>query len=169
MVRQIGLIDAIDQQLEVLKIHLPYHAAFLQVPVEGAVEGLVEDLVTLAADLNDTERRLLHALQGQPLAKADLVAALGYRTITGHVRKALDRLDELGLIALTVPEKPRSKNQKRRLTERGKKMLATLDTCAAQHPERECWPHGTRAETLARQEADPDSRIVDLAQYLPRS
>ncbi|HEV3257969.1 MAG TPA: hypothetical protein VG013_13870 [Gemmataceae bacterium] len=56
-----------------------------------------------------------------------MVAALGYRTITGNVRKALDRLDELGLIALTVPEKPRSKNQKRRLTERGKKILATLD------------------------------------------
>lgn len=95
-------------------------------PVEGAVEGLVEDLVTVAAHLNDTERRLLHALRGPPLAKADLVAALAYRTITGNVRKALDRLDELGLITLTVPEKPRSKNQKHRLTERGKKILATL-------------------------------------------
>ncbi|HLJ95763.1 MAG TPA: ATP-binding protein [Gemmataceae bacterium] len=115
-----------DEERTFFRLELPIHPAFLQVPVEGAVEDLVGDLVSLAADLNDTERRLLHALAGQPLAKADLVTALGYRTITGNVRKALDRLDGLGLIAFTVPAKPRSKSQKRRLTERGKKILATL-------------------------------------------
>jgi ATP-dependent DNA helicase RecG len=58
----------------------------------------------------------------------DLGVKLGYRTITGNVRKALHRLQELGLVALTIPEKPQSKHQKRRLTEQGKKILGSLDT-----------------------------------------
>ena len=71
--------------------------------------------------------RILRSLQARPLSKAELVAALGYHSMTGHIHKALDRLDSLGLIALTIPDKPRSKSQKRRLTAKGRRFLEGVD------------------------------------------
>ena len=116
-----------DEERTYFRIELPIHPAFLKDIVEDAVEDAVEDVVTLVAGLNDTERRILRQLDRTPLSKADLISKLGYRKITGHVRKALDRLDQLGLIALTIPDKPQSKSQKRRLTDRGKIALTSLD------------------------------------------
>lgn len=84
-------------------------------------------MFAIAAGLKETERNILRKLQERPLSMVDLGIKLGYRTITGNVRKALHRLHGLGLVALTIPEKPQSKKQKRRLTEQGIKILASLD------------------------------------------
>jgi hypothetical protein len=51
---------------------------------------------------------------------------LGYQNRTGHFKKALEKLDDHGFIAMTLPATPRSKQQKRRLTERGRELLANL-------------------------------------------
>ena len=45
-------------------------------------------------------------------------------TRTRHVRTAIDRLMEVGLLELTIPDRPNSRNQKLRITERGKAWLA---------------------------------------------
>jgi ATP-dependent DNA helicase RecG len=117
-----------DEERTYFRVELPIHPAFLRAPVEVTDEDIVEvtdeDIVASAAGMTETERCILKALRNAPLGRADLLQWLGYKSLSGHVHKALDRL---GLIALTVPEKPQSKRQRRRLTELGKTFVTVLD------------------------------------------
>jgi ATP-dependent DNA helicase RecG len=68
--------------------------------------------------------RILHALSAAPLGKAELVAALGHKTVSGAINRVLRELLATGLIEATIPEKPQSRLQKYRLTTQGKAGLA---------------------------------------------
>ena len=59
----------------------------------------------------------------RPSSTPDILKVLGYKTRTRNFRKALDNLIEKQLIEMTIPNKPRSKNQRYRLTEKGKAYL----------------------------------------------
>lgn len=65
----------------------------------------------------------LKALAGGAKSRAEIVVAIGYRTLTGNLKKALDRLNDLGMIALAIPNKPNSRLQKRAITPQGKRAL----------------------------------------------
>jgi ATP-dependent DNA helicase RecG len=92
-------------------VELPVHPAFLEAHDEAHV-GLTE-----------TERRILQLLRDGPKAAPEIAAGLGYQSRSGHLKKALDRLGQLELVSLTIPDKPRSKNQKRQLTAKGRRVL----------------------------------------------
>ncbi|MGP0063311.1 MAG: ATP-binding protein [Isosphaeraceae bacterium] len=79
-------------------------------------------------DRNDTDRRILMALADETKSTPDLVSGLGYRGRPRNIRDSLVRLEKAGLIALTIPDKPRSKNQERQLTEKGKAWLMSKRT-----------------------------------------
>lgn len=65
------------------------------------------------------EMRVLGALRGQPCSKTELSAALGHKTISGQLNKVIRLLLAEQHIAYTVPDRPRSRLQKYRLTEKG--------------------------------------------------
>ncbi len=95
-----------------------------QVPGHDGVHDGVHDEAHV---LTDTESAILTACKVGPLSTPELLRYLGYRTRTGNFKKALGRLcDDIRLIEPTIPEKPRSKNQKYRLTVRGQEFLKKL-------------------------------------------
>jgi ATP-dependent DNA helicase RecG len=102
-------------------VELPIHPDMgrEQAQVKAQVKAQVE-----AEDLNDTERRILIALQDGPMPSNKITAALGHARRSGGVKLALTHLEAIGFIELTIPEKPRSRNQMRRLTEEGRAWLA---------------------------------------------
>ncbi len=100
-------------------VELPIHPAFRITEVHEEVQVEVHD----AASLTDTELRILRVLRRGARAVSDIARELGYDKLTGNVRVALARLDELGYIALTIPDRPRSKQQKRQLTATGRAAL----------------------------------------------
>lgn len=67
--------------------------------------------------------QILSACAQKPLSSDNIAAALGHTQLSGNLRKALPRLRQAGLLAFTVPDKPRSRLQKYRLTEMGRKWL----------------------------------------------
>jgi len=70
---------------------------------------------------------ILKACQNTPLGTQELLVHLGYKTRTGNFKKALASLEnELNFIEKTLPDAVQSKNQKYRLTEKGKHMLKKL-------------------------------------------
>ena len=66
---------------------------------------------------------LLAAINTGPRSNQEILNQLGYSSLSGNVKKALQRLTDHSLIAFTIPDKPNSKNQKRKITPKGIRLL----------------------------------------------
>ena len=66
---------------------------------------------------------IMRACQKTPLSSGEIVIALGHKQLSGNLRKALVKLRKEGFLEFTIKDKPRSKSQKYRLTEKGDKHL----------------------------------------------
>ena len=75
-------------------------------------------------DLNQTEVTILGFLEGTPQNRPAIARHLGLNSRSGHLYKAIFHLREIGYIELTLPDKPQSRNQKYRITEKGRAAIA---------------------------------------------
>lgn len=75
--------------------------------------------------------RVLGLLVGGPLSKAALSGRLGQKQASGQLHEVVSRLVADRMIEYTVPDKPRSRLQKYRLTEKGRAALATSESTRA--------------------------------------
>ena len=73
--------------------------------------------------LSETELKILHFCQKRAAGNKEIIAALGYKSLGGHLKKALKHLQEIGAIAYTIPEKPRSRNQQYQITAKGHDLI----------------------------------------------
>ena len=64
---------------------------------------------------------ILHALANEPLSANALVSLLGLKSKTGAFKRSVNELIDAHLIEYTIPDKPKSRLQKYRLTETGRK------------------------------------------------
>ncbi|MBM4083201.1 MAG: hypothetical protein FJ272_00250, partial [Planctomycetes bacterium] len=78
--------------------------------------------------ISDIQRKILSACADKPQSTPDLLALLGYGSRTGNLKKALARMRTVGFLELTIPDKPRSKNQRYRLTTTGRRALTKIGT-----------------------------------------
>jgi ATP-dependent DNA helicase RecG len=69
------------------------------------------------------ERKALVALSKCPLSKSEIATAIGHKSISGKLNQRIRQMIEAGLIEHTIPEKPNSRLQKYRLTEKGRRMI----------------------------------------------
>jgi len=83
--------------------------------------------VEVPVDWSETERKIVGLLTEEPLGRKGLLAGLGYARKTGNFVKALEKLLTQGVVEMTLPEKPNSRFQKYRLTEKGKRVLRTAE------------------------------------------
>ncbi|MBQ3290250.1 MAG: DUF4062 domain-containing protein [Kiritimatiellae bacterium] len=81
--------------------------------VEGTSQGQVMSLFV----------RITSILADKVLSSGDITAALGKEYYSGYLRRIIKMLLSDGIIEYTIPEKPRSRLQKYRLTEKGRQML----------------------------------------------
>jgi ATP-dependent DNA helicase RecG len=73
------------------------------------------------------EIRVLRQLVLNPTGKAQLSEAMGQKAISGQLNKVIRVLVADQTIEPTIPEKPTSRLQKYRLTEKGRLLLEQLD------------------------------------------
>jgi ATP-dependent DNA helicase RecG len=53
------------------------------------------------------------------MSKLELAKGLGYKTVTGNLKRSMENLITKGIIEYTIPDKPTSKNQKYKLSALG--------------------------------------------------
>ncbi|WP_051822150.1 Fic family protein [Desulfonatronum thiodismutans] len=70
--------------------------------------------------------KVVLAIQEEPLGKASLAPILGHKTVSGELHKQVKRLAYSTIIEPTIPDKPTSRLQKYRLTEKGRAVLELL-------------------------------------------
>jgi hypothetical protein len=88
-----------------------------------AQAGAQEPAQVEAQDQAQVDHQILTACVEKPLSSAEVAAALGHRQLSGNLRKALPRLRQAGLLAFTVPDHPKSRMQKYRLTDKGRQWI----------------------------------------------
>jgi ATP-dependent DNA helicase RecG len=73
--------------------------------------------------LTDDEFQILMICAENPLSSSEILKKLGYSIKAGGGKRRLNKLIQLGLLIRTIPDKPRSSNQKYRTTEDMAKIL----------------------------------------------
>ena len=74
--------------------------------------------------MTDREWGVLMSCSTGERSGKELALAAGYLSRTGNFKKGLQRLIDLELIALTIPDKPTSSRQRYRITPNGRAWLA---------------------------------------------
>ena len=108
-----------DEGRTFFAVELLIHPAFARAAAQGHDEGHDRGQV----ELSETEQKILRVLEAGPKSLPEIAGDLGYQGRTGNLRKALEKLGHENFVGLTLPGTPRSKNQKRRLTAKGRQFL----------------------------------------------
>ncbi len=93
-------------------------------PRKAQVEAHVEAHVEAQVELPATDVALLKACQEKPRTGQELLLAAGYTERTGNFKRSMDRLLSADFLEMTIPEKPKSRLQKYRITDKGRAWLA---------------------------------------------
>ena len=72
------------------------------------------------------EQRVLNQLQKGPMTKSDIVKGLGQKAVSGQLNKVIRALLSDRAIEYTIPEKPNSRLQQYRLTDKGQALRDRL-------------------------------------------
>ena len=91
---------------------------------KGSADGSGHQGGGRAFNLRGWQRRVLRYCAEDSATGRELLAVAGYAERTGNFKRGLLKLRRLELLEFSIPDRPRSKRQRYRLTPRGERYLA---------------------------------------------
>ena len=103
----------------------------LPVPKFSVSDGFVTTIwrkggQVVASQPESLEQRVLGLLTKEPLSKSAISSALGQKEISGHLNQVIRVLLNDQTLEHTLPDKPNSRLQQYRLTDKGRLLLGVL-------------------------------------------
>ena len=139
-----------DEDHSYFMVRLPVNPQAEEITAIGRPESGVESGVESGAE-SEMVIAILDHLQGGVLGKKDLAERLGKARPTGYLNDLVRKMVSSVLIEFTIPEKPNSRMQKYRITEKGRYLL------------KRAWSGvETKAESKAETGAESEMVIVIL-------
>lgn len=107
-------------------IYVPSHAPYADpgTDVKHQDRARSEQGSEQVSKLSEQALTLLTLASSGPLSRAELLARINLSDVYGNYRRHLFPLLEAGFLERTIPEKPNSQNQKYRISDSGRAMLA---------------------------------------------
>jgi len=124
---ELNLVDADGFEVQVRIVHMVGRSALLEYRiVESQQESQQESRQESRQE--SLGLRVLGLLTNGPMSRKELSKSLGQKRISGQLNKVISLLLEEGKVAYTLPEKPQSRLQEYRLTDKGKATISDLNT-----------------------------------------
>jgi ATP-dependent DNA helicase RecG len=101
---------------------------FLKPPQAQEAQEAHDEAHEAHVELIPWQATLLAACLVEPQTTRNLLAAAGYKSRAGNFKKGLQSLLDRRLLEPTIPDRPRSRGQKYRLTDRGRQVLAQISS-----------------------------------------
>ncbi len=114
-----------DQDHSYFMVRLPVHPAALEVAEGKHLTPHVAGEVT--GEVTGEVVRLLNVLIKVPLARTEIQSALELKGQANFRDRFLEPALKMALVEMTIPDKPNSRLQKYRLTEKGRAVLASFE------------------------------------------
>lgn len=116
-----------DEDHSYFMVRLPVHPAALEVadsqPGTAAEQESVQQGAQSGAQSRAQSDQVLQLLRSHPLSAGEIATALGLKSKTGALKRTLGVLYAVELVEYTLPDKPTSRLQKYRLTEKGRAVV----------------------------------------------
>ncbi len=128
---ELNLTDVVSSEVQVRMVHMIAQSALLEYRITESRQESQSKSHAAGQNANKThisqqksgqesiDLRVLSLLVDGPLSRKQLSESLGHKTISGRLNKVISLLLEKGKVAYTLPEKPQSRLQKYRLTDKG--------------------------------------------------
>lgn len=107
-----------------IKIHPAFLKELLETQSEVQVEAHVEAQVKAHVRISETEIKILRFCSDGPIGNKGIIQNLGYKSLSGNIKKALRHLREIEAVTYMIPDKPRSQHQQYAITKKGKEILS---------------------------------------------
>jgi len=116
-----------DEDRTFLTVEFPVHPLFLEQGKDGT-DSRERALIGAQSGVQSGAQsmQVLRALIQAPLSMLEIVHRLKLKSKTGSLKRAVNELHAANYIEYTIPEKPNSRLQKYRLTEKGRKHIESV-------------------------------------------
>ena len=132
---ELNLVDADGFEVQVRIVHMVGQSALLEYRMVESLEKSQQGSRQESQQESQQESRqesldlrVLGLLRNGPLSRKEMSRSLGQKRISGQLNKVISLLLEERQVAYTLPEKPQSRLQKYRLTDKGKATISDLNT-----------------------------------------